>query len=182
MKKEDTNNRSVAYLPATTALSEWNRMVMEVSEVGVAMDRTTVGGSFASWSAQLEAGQVAWIYTLEQFGSLTELMSFNESMERRGVTLRSVREPWFNDPAVLGSELLGHLFRLGESIHGRRLPFESVGRRNNCDGLGLSDPKVALIEAAIELRIARNMSVVSACRIAGCGVGAYYRYLKLQKR
>lgn len=173
----------VAYLPATTVLVELTRMVSELAELGVTPDRTAVGGSFAQWSAQCEAGQTVWIYTLEQFRSIIELMGYYESMRERGVTIRSVKEPWFNNPEVSGPELLGHLFRLGESIHSQLLPTTPVVvRRSGKESSGLPAQTVAKVKVAIDLRATRKLSVVSACRMAGCGVNAYYRYLKAHQQ
>lgn len=183
MNKEDRNNRSVAYLPATTVISELHRMVDELSAVGVSPDCTTMGGSFAAWSDGLQSGQVAWLYSLDRFRSITELMAYCESMKQRGVVLYSLRDPWFNNPEISGNEVLSHLFLLGEAIHSKAMLGVLAPRAIQVEPIGgISALLIDKAQRAIELRASRNLSVVTACRLAGCGVTAYYAYLKAQKK
>ena len=169
------NNTISVYLPAVMKLEELQKMSAEVASAGLAAVPTHVGGSLSAWLDGLPCGTTAWVRSLALFGSITELMARNETLAARGVALRSIAEPWFNDPSVSSSQTLVELFRLGAQLHAAPLPPPAKRKAHTASK---SDP--ARVEKAVRLRTEQRLSVARACQLAGCSVVAYYQHLKKQ--
>ena len=168
-------NKTISvYLPAVSKLEELQKMSAAVAAVGLDRQATAVGGSLGAWLDGLPRGTEAWVYSLTLFGSITELMAKNDALAVRGVVLRSIVDPWFNDPAVDGCRAMIELFKLGARLHA------SVRPQRPAKNMAAPKSDPARVQKAVRLRAEQNLSVTRACQLAGCSVVAYYQHLKKQ--
>lgn len=169
------------FIPNEIATKEIFRVIQEVAAAGYDKNQAFIGANFNEFVAPLKKGDVAVVYSLTLFHSVSEILSVVEQLASKGVEFRSICEPWLQDSQIAAKELLAKLFLLGEQLHqpvprptspkiSRKLP------RKNPAVLQIAS-RVAL---ATELVKKKQLSVVEACRTAGCSVSAYYTHRKVE--
>lgn len=156
------------FISNTTPTKELMGVIRAVEAAGYDKNHAFIGRDFAAFAAPLQKGDTAAVYSLTTFCSVTEILTTTEQLAARGVELRSIQEPWFNDPKISSKELLAKLFELAETLHATPpKPARSARASNE------TAARAALVA---ELRATKRLTVVEACRKAGCSVAAYYAH------
>ena len=173
------HSNTYVLIPWLHSVAELKQAAEKVRQAGLPEEHTTVGGPLAEWARSLPDGSTAYVYSLDAFNSITELIALNRQLADRGIALRSVCEEWFSAPDLSVRELLIHLFNLGERLNSKfeTKPKQASARRATAKRTSNPAERAA---AAISLRNERSISVQQACRQAGCSLTAYYRMLKKQ--
>ena len=171
------------YIPTGRSLVEAQETLERLAARGVTPTQIAVGQEFSAFIAFLEQGDELWVESLECFSSLLDLLA----VAGRGVTIRSLDEPWFSE---LSTQTLEKLYNLGTSLHAARtrkglaraatkgrLPGRTIGFRKTYTAEDFAD-----VERIDALCASEAISIVEACRRLGLSIHAYYRRRKLRQQ
>lgn len=162
------------FIPSTHSLGELQAIIEIVDGLALPKEDIFIGGTFDKFMQTLKSGDMAIVYSLEIFNSITQILGTMSELNSRGVKFSSIKEPWFNNDKVSGREMMIELFNLGSRIHNPTgtpvMPLDRVKRT------GAGSRILPLVERVETLRKEHNVPVVKACKIAGCSVKAYYTH------
>ena len=104
------------YLPDTLPSEQLQELRATLYGQGVAFERIVVGGPLGAFLGALPPGCTASVYTLRAFGSSEGLLSALQALRPRRIALRSLCEPWLNDPLADTARLLARFEFLFSSV------------------------------------------------------------------
>lgn len=163
------------FIPTTKSTREIMEAIKLVEKLGMPKDDTYIGGSFSEFAAKLKTGDTAVVKTLKIFASINEILEQTNALANRGVELRSIDEPWFGTKKLTAKEFAAKLFTLGVSIHS---PLYSAKNTQPNPKLKPKSRVTAKAEYVDQLRVNHHITVVKACKIAGCSLKSYYTHRK----
>lgn len=164
-----------AYIPTNGSLKEIQAAILTVQQLGLDKQHTYIGGSFDTFAKNLNNGDTALVHSLDIFNSITQILAKTTEMQEKGITLNSIKEPWFNNPNITSKELLLKLFQLGAAIH---TPVPNNARANKTSRTSILEK----VRHAKQLADEHKMSIAKACKLSNCTISAYYTHVKKLNR
>lgn len=167
------------YISKVNSVKEFQEYISLFEQKGVALDNVTVNLDFEEFISSLSSGDKAVICSyIEVFSSLGAYLSTAIELLERDITLESLQEP---EVIIDNSncEFIRELTAMGRQLrstssHKSMDRLKQQGRKvgRPCGSSLELQRKVARVE---KLRGESNISVINACKLAGCNPKAYYR-------
>lgn len=166
------------YIPSHCSLDEVKQMLDVIEAQGLDPENIMIEDSFAKFFATIDPEkETVVVYSLSCFASMIDLLSVAKMM-----MIRSVREPWFDQPIDDPRQYLAQLHDLAVEMHAQRTNRGLNKARQEGKKLGrqpkdekaknLDQYKIAQVD---QLCAQQKLSVVQACKIVGISRFIYYR-------
>lgn len=166
------------FIPTSRTSREISDVIKMVEKLGLPKNSTYIGGSFAAFARQLTSGDTAIVSSLAIFGSINEILEQTTALAAKGIELRSIDEQWFGSKKLTAAEFATKLFALAAKIH-TQTPANSCAEtqtETNTKKTKLRRTMNSKIEQIERLRMEKKITVVEACKTAGCSIRTYYKH------
>lgn len=108
------------YLPTETSGKKIKELLDAVERQGYDTDNVQLGKSWEEFLMDVPNNSVVVVYSVDFFPSLMELLSTLAQLQERGITLKSLQEPWLSGEVRSTTDFLLKLRSLALVLHQKR--------------------------------------------------------------
>ena len=108
------------YIDPEVSVAQLRKSLDAFEQAGFDADKTVVGPSFDRFLTTVSDRSTVVVHSVDFFSSLMELLSTLAALQERGITLRSLQEPWLNEKVESTADFLVKLKQLASRLHQRR--------------------------------------------------------------
>ena len=110
----------IGYISTCDRYSELRTVIEAFSQREKTIDRVCIGTAWGAFVKEVPNGATVVVYSVDFFSSLMELLSTLAALQERGITLRSLQEPWLSEETGSTAEFLLKLRTLAVRLHQNR--------------------------------------------------------------